>query len=73
MFPKTTILLSAVIVLGAALPVSAATKPQFSQAGGSGFYTMIPGYAMDGNVVAVPDPDHHGQPQLPGDENPRNH
>jgi hypothetical protein len=73
MFRKTTILLSAAMVLGTALSASAATKSQLSQAGGSGFYTMIPGYAKDGSVVALPDPDHSGQPQLTGNENPLRH
>jgi hypothetical protein len=72
MFNKTKIALSAAIVLGTALTASAATKPQASQATGSGFYTMVPGYAGDGSVVAVPDPDHRGQAQLTGDLTRRN-
>jgi hypothetical protein len=32
----------------------------------------IPGYAADGSVVAVPDPDHRGQAQLTGDLTRRN-
>lgn len=73
MFRKTTILLSAVMVLGTALSASAAPKSQLSGAGGSAFYTMIPGYAKDGSVIVLPDPDHSGQVQLTGDENPLRH
>jgi hypothetical protein len=69
-FSKTKIALSVAIVLGTALTASAATKPQATQATGSAFYTMIPGYGSDGGVVVVPDPDHRGQPQLTGDPTP---
>lgn len=71
MFTKTKIALAAAMVIGTAFAASAATKPQFNQVSGSGFYTMIPGYAGDGSVVTIPDPDHAGQAQLTGDQNPR--
>jgi hypothetical protein len=70
---KTTILLSAVIVLGTAISASAATKSELNRGSGSAFYTMIPGYDKDGGVIALPDPDHYGQAQLAGDENPLRH
>jgi hypothetical protein len=70
MFSKTKIALSAAIVLSTAFAASAATKP--TQVSGSAVYTMIPGYDKSGGVVAVPDPDHRGQPQLAGDQTPRN-
>jgi hypothetical protein len=73
MFSKTKIALSAAIVLSTAFAASAATKPQATHASGSPIYTMIPGYDKSGGVVAVTDPDHYGQPQLAGDQSPRNH
>jgi hypothetical protein len=66
MFSKMEIALSVAIVLGTACAASAATKP--TQVSGSAVYTMIPGYDKSGGVVAVPDPDHRGQPQLAGDQ-----
>jgi hypothetical protein len=72
MFSKTKIALSAAIVLGTALTASAAPKPQVTQAAGS-VYDMIPGYGKSGSVVAIPNPDHYGQPQMAGDENPLRH
>jgi hypothetical protein len=72
MFSKTKIALAAVIVLSTAFAASAATKTQVTQDRGSAVYTMIPGYDRSGGVVAVPDPDHFGQPQLAGDQSPRN-
>ena len=73
MFTKTKFALAAAIVLGTAFSASAATKPQATQAAGSVVYDMIPGYNRDGSVVATPDPDHYGQPQTAGDENPLRH
>ena len=73
MFSKMEIVLSAAIVLGTALTASAATRPQATQATGSAAYTMIPGYNNGGSVVAIPDPDHYGQPQMAGDENSHSH
>jgi hypothetical protein len=70
MFSKTKIALAAVVVLSTALSASAATKPR-TDANQSATYTMIPGYAGDGSMVAIPDPDHSGQSQLTGDANPR--
>jgi hypothetical protein len=67
MFSKTKIALAAVIVLSTAFSASAATKARVTDARQSATYTMIPGYAGDGSVVAIPDPDHYGQPQLTGD------
>ena len=72
MFSETKIALSVAIVLGTALTASAATKPQTTQTTGSAFYTMIPGYAKDGGVVAVPHPNRRGQAQLTGDVTARN-
>lgn len=71
MFTKTKIALAAAMVLGTALTASAATKTQLNQVNGSAFYTMIPGYAGDGGVVTIPDPDHAGQAQLTGDQSRR--
>ena len=68
MFSKTKIALSAAIVLSTAFSASAATKPQARDDRGSAVYTMIPGYAKDGSVVATRDPDHAGQPQATGDQ-----
>jgi hypothetical protein len=73
MFTKTKIALAAAIVVGTAFAASAATKAQLNQVSGSAFYTMIPGYAGDGGVVTIPDPDHTGQAQLTGDQNPLRH
>ena len=72
MFSKTKIALSAAIVLSTAFSASAAT-PRVTGVNQSATYTMIPGYANDGSVAVVPDPDHYGQPQLTGDVTPRNH
>jgi hypothetical protein len=71
MFSKTKIALAAVIVLSTALSASAATKLRVTDVKQSATYTMIPGYASDGSMVAIPDPDHYGQPQSTGDANPR--
>jgi hypothetical protein len=68
MLSKMEIALSAAIVLSTAFAASAATKP--TQVSGSAFYTMIPSYSGSGGVVAIPDPDHYGQAQLPGDQTP---
>jgi hypothetical protein len=72
MFSKTKIALSAAIVLGTAFSASAATKPGVTHVNQSAFFTMIPGYAKDGSVVAIPDPNHYGQPQLSGNVTPNN-
>jgi hypothetical protein len=68
MFSKTKIALAAAIVLSTGLSASAATKAR--DVNQSATYTMVPGYASDGSVVAIPDPDHSGQPQFTGDTNP---
>jgi len=70
MFSKTKIALAAVIVLSTAFSASAAIKPRVADVKQSATY-MIPGYASDGSVVAIPDPDHYGQPQVAGDVTPR--
>jgi len=70
MFSKTKIALAAVIVLGTAFSASAATKPRVTDVKQSATYTMMPGYASDGSMVAIPDPDHYGQPQATGDTIP---
>jgi hypothetical protein len=67
MFSKTKIALAAAIVLSTAFTASAATKPQVTHVAGSVVYNMIPGYDKDGGVVALPDPNHFGQPQAAGD------
>jgi hypothetical protein len=73
MFAKIKIALAAAIVLSTAFAASAATKPSATQAAGSVVYNMIPGYNTGGSVVAIPDPDHRGQPQFAGNENPLPH
>lgn len=73
MFTMTKVALAAAIVVGTAFAASAATKPHFSPVSGSAFYTMIPGYAGDGGVVTIRDPDHPGQAQLTGDQTPLRH
>jgi hypothetical protein len=71
MFSKTKIALSAAIVLSTAFTASAATKAGVTNVNQPAFFTMIPGYAKDGSVVAIPDPNHFGQPQLRADVTPR--
>ncbi len=73
MFAKTKIALATAIVLGTAVAASAATKPQVAPGTAAAVYTKIPGYNSAGAVVAIPDPDHSGQSQLSGDENPLRH
>jgi hypothetical protein len=73
MFAKTKIALAAAMVLSTAVAASAETKPQASQAAGLLVYNMIPGYSNRGSVVVIPDPDHRGQPQVAGNENPLHH
>lgn len=73
MFTKTKIALAAAMVIGTAFAASAATKSQLDRVSGAAFYTMIPGYAGNGGVVSIPDPDHAGQAQLTGDQNPLRH
>jgi hypothetical protein len=70
MFSNTRIPLAAVIVLSTAFSASAATKPHVTDVKQSATYTMIPAYAGDGSIVAIPDPDHYGQPQAIGDVTP---
>jgi hypothetical protein len=62
MLTKTKPALSAAIVVSTAFTASAATKHPGTNVSGSAFYTRIPGYYDNGNVVAIPDPDHSGQP-----------
>ena len=68
MFSKTKMALAAAIVLSTALSASAATNHRVAGVNQSVTYIMIPGYAGDGGVVAVRDPDHFGQPQSAGDQ-----
>lgn len=57
MFSKTKVALAAAIVLSTALSASAATKHRVTGENQSATYNTIPGYAMDGSVVGVPNPD----------------
>ena len=60
MFTTTKFAITAVIVLGATLSASAATKPHAAQVGRPAAYDMIPGYARDGSTVAIPNPEKSG-------------